>query len=170
MSRWVPFGLVSLIWLGLIIKNYQQHRYRRVLWWLGCWALSALTWTPLAFSFGTNGELAQIHTSWWSGGVWVLRPFDPADMDTSFWLNIVMTMPQGMLLRLNWPHLRWPQWLLAGLGTGLALEGGQAIGNAWVSLGRWVDINDVITNWTGIVLGALVMTWVGHHWLKRLAS
>lgn len=166
MSRWVPFGLVSLIWLGLMIKNWQQRRYRRVVWWLGCWGLSALTWTPLAFSFG-GSDLAGITTSWWSGGVWVLTPLQPASIDASFWLNVLMTMPQGALLLLNWPRLRWPQWLLAGLGTGLALEGGQAIGNALVSLGRWVDINDVITNCAGVFFGAWLVAVIRRRWLKN---
>jgi len=163
MRRWVPFVLISCVWLILVVLNWRRRNYRRVLWWLGCWGLSALTWTPLAFSFG-GSQVAKITTSWWSGGVWVLTPLEPASIDTSFWLNIVMTMPQGILLKLNWPRLRWPQWLLAGLATGLSLEGGQAIGNALVSLGRWVDINDVLTNWLGIFLGATLMAVVARKW------
>ncbi|HIW72426.1 MAG TPA: VanZ family protein [Candidatus Levilactobacillus faecigallinarum] len=163
MVRWGPFLLVSCVWFGLVVRAWRRGQYRRVLWWLGCWGLSALTWTPLAFSFG-GSAVAKITTTWWSGGIWVLTPLQPASIDTSFWLNILMTVPQGILLKLNWPHLAWPSWLLAGLATGLTLEGGQAIGNALVSLGRWVDINDVLTNWTGVFLGAALMALVMKCW------
>lgn len=163
MVRWGPFLLVSCVWFGLVVRAWRRGQYRRVLWWLGCWGLSALTWTPLAFSFG-GSAVAKITTTWWSGGIWVLTPLQPASIDTSFWLNILMTVPQGILLKLNWPHLTWPSWLLAGLATGLTLEGGQAIGNALVSLGRWVDINDVLTNWTGVFLGAALMALVMKCW------
>jgi len=158
MGRWIPYIIMSLIWLVLSWHAVTQHHYRRLLWWLGCWVLATLTWTPVAFSFGSD-TVGQVTTHWIAGGIWVLRPFERASMDTSFWLNIVMTIPQGMLLGLNWPRLRWPQWLLAGLATGLTLETGQALGNWLVSLGRWVDINDVLTNCLGVVLGAGLVWW-----------
>lgn len=68
-----------------------------------------------------------------------------------------MTVPQGIIWQYNHSHQRWRQWLLAGLGVGLTLEAGQALFNRLVSLGRWVDINDVITNCLGVVIGAAIM-------------
>lgn len=167
MVRWVPFGLVSLVWLVLIGRRLRQRRFWRAGWWLGCWALSALTWTPVALSFGSAMQLGQLPTHWWANGVWVVRPFAPGDLDASFWLNIVMTVPQGALLAINWPQLRWYQWVYVGLAVGLTLESGQALGNALVSLGRWVDINGILTNGLGVVLGALAVTGY-RHWRTRL--
>lgn len=169
MIRWIPFMLVSCGWLVLVVKNWRARNWRRVLWWLGCWGLSALIWTPVAFSFGSE-SIGKITTSQWGGGVWVLIPLEPASIDTSFWLNVVMTFPQGVLLKWNWPQLRWSQVIGAGLLTGLTLEGGQAIGNAFVALGRWVDINDVLTNWTGVVLGACACALVARYSHWRLTS
>ncbi|MFC6290012.1 VanZ family protein [Levilactobacillus angrenensis] len=166
MSRWVPAIMVSLVWLGLSLNAASHRQYRRVWWWLGCWGLSLLTWTPVAFSFGSD-SVSIITTHWIAGGIWVLQPLGRGSVDASFWLNILMTMPQGCLLRLNWPRLRWPQWLLAGLATGLSLETGQALGNWLVQLGRWVDINDVITNCTGVVLGAALMALAQRWWQKK---
>lgn len=162
MVRWLPYIVVSLIWLGVFLRAWHYRQYRRCWWWLGCWGLTTLTWTPIAFTFG-NG-VGLITTHWIAGGIWVLKPFEPASMDTSFWMNILMTVPQGVLLGINWPRLRWPQWLLAGLATGLSLEAGQAVGNYLVSLGRWVDINDVITNCAGVFIGALLL-WCGRRFL-----
>ncbi len=157
--RWLPYIIVSCVWAGMTVQAFRHQRYRRLFWWLGCWALATLTWTPIAFSFGSS-SVGQVMTHWIAGGIWVLRPFERASMDTSFWLNIVMTVPQRILLKMNWPRLRWPQWLLAGVATGLTLEAGQALGNWLVSLGRWVDINDVITNGLGVFIGAFLMSWI----------
>lgn len=155
MIRWLPFILVSLLWVTLILSDWRHSRFRRVLWWLGCWGLSMLTWTPIAITLG--GSVGQIQSFQWAGGTWVLWPLQPASLDASFWLNIVMTVPQGMIWQFNHGTHRWRQWLVAGLATGLTLESGQAVFNRLVGLGRWVDINDVITNCLGVMIGATIM-------------
>lgn len=152
MDRWLPYGVVSLIWVSLIFRTISRRQYRLALWWLGCWGLASLTWTPVALNFG--GTVGEITTHWWFGGIWVIHPLQAASMDASFWLNILMTVPQGVLWQLNHHQSRWRQWLVVGLATGLTLEVGQALGNWAVSLGRWVDINDVITNCLGVMIGA----------------
>lgn len=162
MGRWIPFISVSLLWIVLLLRDFQQHRYRRTWWWLGCWGLSALTWTPVTITLG--GSVGQIQNFWIAGGTWVIWPLQPASVDLSFWLNIVMTIPQGIIWQYNHSQHRWRQWLLAGLATGLTLEGGQAIFNRLVSLGRWVDINDVLTNCTGVIIGAACMLALQRHY------
>lgn len=156
MARWLPFVLVSLVCLGLTVRDGRRRSWPRVGWWLGCWSLAALTWIPVTVTFGS--QVAGIQTFHWANGTWVLWPLQPAGIDASFWLNIVMTIPQGMLWQWNF-NGRWPQWLSVGLVTGLTLETGQAIGNYLVGLGRWVDINDVLTNTLGVILGALIFVW-----------
>ncbi|WP_261810742.1 VanZ family protein [Levilactobacillus humaensis] len=156
MTRWLPFMLASLVCLGLVLRAGHQRSWPRVGWWIGCWVLVALTWIPVTVTFGS--QVADIQTFHWANGTWVLWPLQPAGIDASFWLNIVMTIPQGMLWQWNF-NGRWPQWLGAGLATGLTLETGQAIGNYLVGLGRWVDINDVLTNALGVLLGALIFAW-----------
>lgn len=59
------------------------------------------------------------------------------------------------------------QWVLAGILTGLTLEAGQALGNWLLGLGRWVDVNDVLTNATGIVIGAILF-WCWRQWQQKM--
>lgn len=162
MVRWLPFILISVLWATLCLRDWTHHRFRRIWWWLGCWGLNALTWTPIAITLG--GSVGQIQSFQWAGGTWVLWPLQPAGIDLSFWLNIVMTVPQGMVWQYNHSSHRWRQWLVVGLATGFTLEAGQALFNWWVSLGRWVDINDVITNCLGVVIGAALMLVARRHY------
>lgn len=157
MAHWLPFVFVSLAEWVCSWRAFRRQQWSAMFWWLGWWGLTLLTLTPVTVSFGS--DLHGITTHWWGGGVWVFTPLQPASVDWSFWLNIVMTIPQGRLLAWRWPHLRWWQAALAGLGIGLTLEGTQAVANAWASVGRWVDINDVLTNtlgaWLGLGLGKI---------------
>lgn len=162
--RWLFYIVISLLWGSLIVHALFNRQYRRCWWWLGWWLLTTLTWTPVTLNFGS--AVGGITTHWWAGGIWVIRPLQPASVDTFFWLNIVMTVPQGGLLAWNWPRLRWPQWVLAGIFTGLTLEAGQALGNWLLGLGRWVDVNDVLTNATGIVIGAILF-WCWRQWQQK---
>jgi len=148
--RWVPYVIVSVILALLCGYAWRGRQYATLGWWLGWWLLATLTWTPITV---TTGSVAGITTHWWANGIWVIRPLQRASIDASFWFNIMMTIPQGWLWHWRWPRWNWPIWLLAGVLTGLALEGGQALGNWLFGLGRWVDINDIITNALGVILG-----------------
>ncbi|WP_157944333.1 VanZ family protein [Apilactobacillus timberlakei] len=75
--------------------------------------------------------------------------------DMGFWLNVVMTMPVGGLLLLlsnRTIHFNWV--LLTGLLTGVLIESIQFIlDNTLNGFMRFVDINDVISNAMGVVIG-----------------
>lgn len=155
--RWIPYVGVTAILVGLVGHTWRRQQYASMSWWLGWWLLATLTWTPITV---TTGSVAGITTHWWANGVWVVRPLQKASIDASFWFNIVMTLPQGWLWYRRWPRLNRLIWPLLGVVTGGALETGQALGNWLVGLGRWVDINDIITNALGVVLGyGLAKIW-----------
>ena len=90
-------------------------------------------------------------------------PFDVPPV--SFVLNVVMFMPLGVLLPLLWPATgsvrRLAAWALA---LSCVIEATQFVG--WVTLGnfRTVDVNDLISNTAGALLGLVVLRRVraGH--------
>ncbi|ERL44605.1 integral membrane protein [Lactiplantibacillus paraplantarum] len=71
----------------------------------------------------------------------------------------------------NFPDLPWRRFIWLGLLTGLTLELGQFILDWLVNIKRWVDIDDVITNWAGVILGAASYKIVRHipglRWLQK---
>lgn len=79
---------------------------------------------------------------------------------TSFLLNIVMTVPLGALLPLLLRVRSVPAAALVGLAVSTAIEVGQGVGDVLLGMSRTVDVNDLIANVTGTVLGLLVLRLV----------
>ena len=76
----------------------------------------------------------------------------------SWVLNVVMFAPLGLLAPLLWPRMRsWRRMALLGLAASTVIELTQLV--LWVTLGshRTVDINDLIANTLGALLGLLVL-------------
>ena len=76
---------------------------------------------------------------------------------TSFLLNVVMTVPLGVLLPLLLRVRSVPAAALVGLAVSTAIEVGQGVGDVLLGMTRTVDVNDLIANVTGTVLGLLVL-------------
>jgi glycopeptide antibiotics resistance protein len=91
---------------------------------------------------------------WWGVLRWI--PFEVPPV--GFVLNVVMFVPLGVLVPLLWPRtdalLRLTAWAACASG---ALELAQFV--LWVTVGsrRTVDINDLISNTAGAVLGLLLL-------------
>jgi glycopeptide antibiotics resistance protein len=91
---------------------------------------------------------------WWAVLRWI--PFDVPPF--GFMLNVVMFVPFGVLIPLLWPSVdsmrRLAGWA-AAVSAGLELT--QFV--LWVTVGsqRTVDINDVIANTAGAVLGLVLL-------------
>ncbi len=96
----------------------------------------------------------------WSGGPWwAVVQWIPFQVEAlSFWLNVLMFVPLGVLLPLIWPRAdsvpRLAAWAACASG---AIELVQFV--LWVTLGsrRTVDLNDLIANTAGALLGLLVL-------------
>jgi len=73
----------------------------------------------------------------------------------SFLLNVVMTLPLGALLPLLLRVRSVPAVALVGLGVSASIEVGQGVGDVLLGMQRTVDVNDLIANVTGAVLGLL---------------
>lgn len=79
---------------------------------------------------------------------------------TSFLLNVVMTVPLGVLLPLLLRVRSVPAAALVGLAVSSAIEVGQGVGDVLLGMTRTVDVNDLISNVTGTVLGLLLLRLV----------
>jgi glycopeptide antibiotics resistance protein len=91
---------------------------------------------------------------WWD----VLRLIPFVVPPVGFVLNIVMFVPFGVLLPLLWPATG-TRWRIAALGLAASavIEGTQLA--MWITLGnrRMFDVNDLMSNTAGAVLGLLLM-------------
>ncbi|MGP4086155.1 VanZ family protein [Streptomyces sp. KR55] len=115
-------------------------------------AVLQLTIFPLHVVFGTYAN----QTPWYEMVQWV--PLIIADF--SFVPNVIMMLPLGALLPLMSVRVSSPgRAVLAGAGISLAIELTQMLSYILFSNGRSVDINDVIANTLGTVLGFLALRW-----------
>jgi glycopeptide antibiotics resistance protein len=102
----------------------------------------------------------RVREAEWMGAGWraviQLMPFVVTPV--SFVLNVIMFVPFGVLVPLLWPRAdavgRLAGW---AAGTSLGIELTQFV--LWVTLGshRMVDVNDLIANTAGALLGLLLL-------------
>lgn len=79
-----------------------------------------------------------------------------------------MTLPFGVYLYLLNPHLSFENAGLAGFLFSLFIEGNQFIGDFFFHLGRLADIDDLITNTLGTLIGFAVMIILDQTVLHKL--
>jgi len=118
---------------------------------LALWALGVIAVTMFPIR---EHPRSGPHPPWWVVFQWV--PFDVPPV--GFVLNVVMFVPLGLLLPALWPRtgsagrIFW--W---GLAASTAIESAQLL--LWLTLGnfRMVDVNDLIANTGGALLGLLAL-------------
>ncbi|ETY73064.1 VanZ family protein [Lactiplantibacillus fabifermentans] len=171
MLSWLPFILLSCLFVYLIVQIWHQslgrwERLKEFCLLMFIWVLTAFCYTPTAYNF--SGTVITDYIQW--GPVkMTLIPFQ--HLDTEFWLNILLTVPFGFLLAWNYPHVPWRRTILLGLITGLTLECGQFVLDWLVNIGRWVEVDDVLTNCAGVIVGFIIFRGLsrmpGWRWLTR---
>lgn len=91
---------------------------------------------------------------WWTELRWI-----PFDVDApSFVLNVIMFVPFGVLVPLLWPALdsmRKLSWYAAG--ASLTIEAVQLLIGVTLGSRRTADVNDLITNTAGALLGLAIL-------------
>jgi glycopeptide antibiotics resistance protein len=97
--------------------------------------------------------------SWQWAPWWIVIHYVPFRVPpVGFVLNIAMFVPLGILVPLLWPRFStFPRMFLLALAASTAIELTQFV--LWLTLGnyRTVDINDLISNTAGGVLGLLAL-------------
>ena len=118
---------------------------------LALWAVAVVAATMFPIR---PHQISWAGSAWWAVIVWV--PF--AVPPLGFAANVAMFVPLGVLLPLLWPRTgsvaRMAAW---GLGVSAAIELTQLA--LWVTIGnvRTVDVNDLMANTAGAVLGLLAL-------------
>lgn len=173
MKTWIPFIIISIIMLIILIKlilRKQDTGWQKVTLftaWIYSYFICRICLAPAPFSFTPTHE---IHYFLIHGIILNLIPFQA--MDTAFWLNVIMTIPAGIYYALIWHPRTVKSIFLFGLLTGLTIETTQFIINWFVQLGRWVEVDDLITNavgvWIGIAIVWLLSKTFVNSWLKKL--
>ncbi|WP_160166026.1 VanZ family protein [Actinoplanes sp. OR16] len=111
-------------------------------------AVLAVTMLPLQIATGDHAN----RTAWYEKGNWL--PVLTIDVVT-FVANIVMFLPLGALLAVTDRTRTARQIALTALACSAAIEVVQFLTNVLVSSGRQADVNDLIANTIGGVLGFL---------------
>ena len=110
----------------------------------------ALTFFPLQLApsgaIGIDRWLGQLN----------LLPVVTIDAHT-FVLNVAMTVPLGLLAPLVLRVATARSAALVGLAVSLTIEACQLLGNLLLGAGRVVDVNDLLANVAGTVLGWLLL-------------
>ncbi len=170
MAKWLPYVIdISslLIWLKWQIVRFSKlSKYQ----WLTIVSVliyimivSYLTVAPTSYAFVSNQQVAPLML----GAAPInLIPFWSTTAD--FYQNVLMMLPAGVYIGLLSQHLKWYQVLLIGSTVSLGIEGLQLILDLTVGLSRWVDINDVITNTLGVLVGWLILYLLNRTLFKGL--
>ncbi|UQS87364.1 VanZ family protein [Nicoliella spurrieriana] len=118
---------------------------------------------PVAIQLGSYPELSSFT---YGHAQIVYMPFQEL-LTEGFWLNVVMTMPLGGFIGLlSRQRLRMAQVTGCGLLTGLLIESGQLFLDNLADFQRTVDINDVISNLLGVVVGYYLLRLIERGLIK----
>lgn len=167
MSRWIPFVAYAILILVVASLSWSRfHKFWQRVTIIGISAylivLLRLCMTPIFFDFMTaNRNLRYFH-----GVPYNLVAFQQIDME--WFLNIVMTVPFGVMLYLCWPKMRPLTALIIGCLFSCFIEGSQFVCDFLFHIGRVADIDDIITNTVGALLGFILIEWLDQTFLHKI--
>lgn len=150
--RWEPLLIITLMasLSGLlIVTTTHKHRWFALLTLAYLTGLAAILFTPISFS-GTGIYIMPVGL-----GRVNLTHLDLANL--GFAENILLTLPLGLLLK--WVVPRMSLWGIgtSGLFVGSSIETMQYILSQHWLINRSSDINDVLANALGILIGGMVV-------------
>ncbi|GAA3196456.1 VanZ family protein [Lentilactobacillus kefiri] len=170
MVKWLPYLLNItgvLVWLKM-----QSGNLRRLTWCqlltiasaiIYVLVVSYLTLAPTSYAF-----VGPQHVSPMMIGTAPINLIPFWSTTADFYQNVVMMLPMGIYLGLLLPKFSFRKVLVTGVGVSVTIEFLQLILDLSVGLSRWVDINDVLTNTFGVLVGWLVLKILSHTILKNL--
>lgn len=152
--RWEPLLLILLgaSLSGLMIlmtMTNRRHRWFALVTLAYLTGLSAIVFTPLSFD-GTSVYIMPV-------GIGRVNLTQLDVWNLGFFENIVMTLPLGLLVKWLWPRLSLWSVGLAGVFVGGTIETMQyVLSHHWL-INRSSDINDVLANALGVLIGGVLV-------------
>ena len=157
--RWEPLLLILLVaslsglMIGMTMTN-RRHRWLALVTLAYLTGLSAIVFTPLSFD-GTSLYIMPV-------GVGRVNLTQLDVFNLGFMENIVLTLPLGLLIKWLLPRLSLLDVGLFGLCVGGTIETAQyVLSHHWL-INRSSDINDVLANAAGILVGGLIVAIYQH--------
>lgn len=158
LRHWIPFIVYFAILLVILVRSHvwgKAPRFGQRITIISLLIyLVAILWlclTPATFQI----ESAPKILFYFHGipfNVIPLQGFSP-----EFFLNIVMTLPFGVFIYLINPQTPFERASLAGFLLSAFIECNQFIGDFLFQIGRFADIDDLITNTLGTMIGFAIM-------------
>lgn len=160
--RWVPLIiiLISGFTVGLVLKHEQLEKkqfYFRLISLIYLTILGAIVFTPVSI----NGLSVLITPK----GLGRVNLTQLALNNVGYYENILLTIPLGMLMKFRWPKESVITVGFAGGLVSIGIETIQYFLSHWLLIDRTSDINDVLANTTGVLLGAIVV--VGYQYFSK---
>ncbi|MFC6165755.1 VanZ family protein [Lactiplantibacillus dongliensis] len=151
--RWEPLLLILLMagLSGLLILIIgRRPRWLALLKLAYFTGLAAILFTPISFS-GTSLYIMPI-------GIGRVNLTNLSFSNLGFLENIMLTLPLGLLLKWTWSRLSLFGVGFMGLMAGSSIEITQYFLSQHYLINRSSDINDILANALGILIGGLIIT------------
>lgn len=169
LLHWLPFCGYSLVAVALSINafsHYQHFGKRLTILASLCYfiIILRLCLTPVTFSFLTaNRNLHYFH-----GVPYNLLPFQQLDLE--WFLNVIMTIPFGILLYLISHKSSFITVLGLSFLFSFFIEGNQFVCDFLFQIGRVADIDDIITNTLGGTIGFYVLKLLNRGVINKIIA
>ncbi len=155
MIKWLPYliDLTSiLIWLKLQFRTIMTLSRWQLVTLISTIiyiiVVSYLTLAPTSVAFVGPQQVVPLMVA---GAPVNLIPFWSTTAD--FYQNVLMMLPLGVYVALIKPEFKLKKVFFSGIVISTAIEAAQFVLDITVGLSRWVDINDVLTNALGVLVG-----------------
>jgi glycopeptide antibiotics resistance protein len=149
----LPLGAVLMVVSWAVLRRRELLTARRLVTaWVAGWYLVAVlgaTMLPLRLAWGPYAGEPELYRI-------ILIPLTTMRVD-DFVLNVLMTLPLAALLRLVFGIRDKGRVVLVGFLLSASIEATQAILDLTLHGDRWADVNDLMSNTLGALLGYLAL-------------
>ena len=160
--RWVPLLVILILGViaGLVILHNdfdKKQFYFAAISLIYLMILGTIVFTPVSI----NGLTVLITPK----GIGRVNLTQLSINEVGYYENIILTIPLGMLLKFHWPKLSVILVTFLGMLVSVGIETIQYFLSHWLLIDRTSDINDVLANTTGVLLGAIII--VSYRYLTK---